>query len=1831
MDIPGYQVEQEIRRGREYSLHRGRQQEDGRAVLLKFPCATASEQASSALARELELLRQLTIPGVIQVLDLVRTSAGTCLVLEDRRLEWLPALIRSGRPGLHAFFAIASRLCAVLGSLHERGIVHANLSPGAVLLRPAADDLEVIDFEMAVRSSAEVRIGACVPTPYMSPEQTGRISRPIDYRADFYSLGATLYEVLTGGPPFRSEDPLEIIHAHLARTPVAPSLHDAGIPEPVSRIVLRLMAKAPEDRYQSARGIAHDLENCRTQWAAGGRIAAFELGRHDVPERFLASQRLYGREQETRHLLRAFDEASEGRAALLLVSGYSGIGKTSLIHELYEPIVRQRGYFIAGKFDQVVRNIPYGALIQAFRGLIWQLLTESEDRLGRWRESLRAALGANGGVLVEVIPEVELVIGRQDPPPPLAPAEAQNRFRYVLQNFVAAIARPDHPLVLFLDDLQWVDGGTLDVLQALLSAEVRHLLVICAYRDNEPGADDLRDWAAGVAGGAARVHHVALGPLAPPDLTAFLCDTFRGTPAELEPVARVIHKKTDGNPFFVIQFLQALEQEQLIGFDRAAGRWVFRVDGIARMAMTENIIDLMSRRIRRLSGDGQAALALAACIGNTFDWPTFSVATRQPLDEAAAGLSEAMQAGLVHMTGSAAGGPARGPTYAFLHDRVQQAAYALIPDDQKKPVHLDVGRLLLAQHAGNVPEDRLFEIANHLNLGGGLVADAVERVSVARLNLAAGRKAKTSAAYQAAAAYLEAGIALLDDRHWLSEYALMFELHLEAAECQYLSGAFEQAERYFASLQRRAAAPRDLAQVQCRRIVLYENQSRWAEAVARGREALALFGLILPEAEEEKQAALEREIAATERVLDGRPIDALIDLPVMTDPDTRMVMQILTSLWAPAYISGDQRLARLLSASMVRLSLIHGNTEDSAYGYVTHAITIGPIRKDYRSAYAWGQLALSVNERFADTKRRAKIHQQFHAHVCLWCRPYAACIPHAREARRIGIEHGDFTYAGYGAMTESWPALLIARSLDQFVRDYTPTLALLERLQMPDFLAAHRVVLNWARALQGLTAGPRSLADETFDEQAFIARYDGRNAFFLTFLHAARLHLGVLLEEFDEALEAARRAREGALEGTIWPVLIDFWGGLAMAGLYDRAPAETRRAYRRQLGDTRQALEDLAGHCAENFRCPWLVLSAEIARIDGDLPGATRLADEALAWARQTANIQQEALASELSARVWVARDRPSLAAAPAANAQRCYLTWGASVKAAHLGRRYASLAAGRPEPSSPAEIPAAAPAIPETSTLDMATVIKLGHTIAVHMETGSLLEQLMKLALENAGANRGAFLLDQEGRLVVAATAADPDHVEVSASVALDDATDLAQSVVRYVHRTRQDVVVAATRPDERFAGDPYIRAGAVKSLLCVPVGRPDRPGGVLYLENTLTPHAFSPKRTEMMRVLAAQTAISLENARLYERMKDEVARRTAAEGALRAALQELRSLQERLEAENVYLQEEIQTQHNFNDIVGNSPALLDALHKVERVAPTESTVLIVGETGSGKELFARAVHSRSRRSERPLVKVNCGAIAPGLVESELFGHVKGAFTGAIDKRVGRFEVANGGTIFLDEIGELPLDAQVKLLRVLQEQEFEPVGSSRTIKVSVRVIAATNRDLERAVAEGRFRADLLYRLNVFPIQVPPLRQRGTDVELLAGFFINGLARKLGKPLQGFSVRSMQRMVEYAWPGNVRELQNVVERAAILARGPVVDVDDVLAGAGSADQQAAVILPTRVTLDEAQRAHILKVLGMTGGVVDGARGAAALLGLHANTLRSRMKKLGISAAPRRTS
>jgi predicted ATPase len=2011
MMLPGYEVCQELSCDDSFYLCRGRCQEDGSAVLLKMPRHTpASPLEVRRLEHEYAILQGLSLSGVLGVTAFLHSEQGCGLVLDDCGGMPLPAWLAARRLDLDTFFALALQVVTTLAEVHRHEIIHQSLTPWSLLVHPTSGEVRLTDFSRAARTRGEPQVALPLSLPsgalaYLSPEQTGRMNRGVDYRADFYALGVIFYELLTGSLPFQAEDALELIHCHLAKLPLPPSKTMATVPEPLSQIVMRLLAKTAEERYQSARGLQADLERCAHQWARHRTIAAFPLGQQDRSDRFVVPQRLYGREPQLDVLLRAFEQTCQGRSAGMLVAGYAGMGKTTLIQELYKPLVRQRGYFIAGKCDQLARDIPYRALIQAFQQLVQRLLAEGEERLHVWRTRLALALGANGGVLAEVVPEIALILGPQPPVSPLGFTEAQNRFVMVLQNFLSVLATPEHPLVVFLDDLQWADTATLQLLPPLLTnPDLRSVLIIGAYRDQEVNADHaLRKAQAALAEAGAQLYHLTVPPLELADLTHLVRDTLHGDLAEARPLAALLQRKTDGNPFFVIQFLKTLQQHGCFTFDAERRCWTYDIDVIATAPITDNVVELMSHKLQQLPPRTQRTVPLAACVGHCCDLHTLAIISEQTPEATAADLQPAIDAGLLLLTGDTAAGSAA--TFTFLHDRVQQAAYAQIADEHKQSVHLQVGRLLLVQWDRAGAPEQVFDIVRHLNIASTRITDPAERLDLARLNLLAGQRAKSSTAYAAALGYFQTGVALLHNVPWEAHYPLLFALHCEAAQCEYLCGDFDRAERAFDWLLGQARSRLDQATIFTLKILQYEHTSRYTDAIRTGRDGLALFGITFPDLPEERQAALDAELAAIEALQGSRSIEALIALPTMQDAEMRTVMGLLSTLHTSCFLSGDKPLTLLNIATMVRLSLTHGNIEESAYAYVLYAaMLLGPLKEDYRAAYAFGLLALRLTERLYNPAVRAKVCMMFAWAVSLWRMPLEASVPYTQEAFRLGHDSGLFVDASWALFNDIWFALLTSRDLASFHTTCAAHVEYSERIKMRHIADAKRVLLQWGRALQGLTEHPHSFTDATFDEAAYCRTYQGQRLFEM-FHIVAKLAVLYTFEAYQEAREAAQQAAaiiRNDFSGTIWDALRTFYQALTLAAVAAESPLAARQETGRQLEVLSQRLQRWAGNSPQNFQAQHLIVAAEIARVHGHSADAMACYEAAITAATTHERQHERALAHELYARFWRARGQQQVAAVFMTEARVAYAQWGAMAKVKELERRYPDLLRAQ----APAVAPWQTDAVP--APLDITTVMKAARAITSALVLEDFLRELVRIAIENAGAQRGVFLQTRDRQLIIAAEGSvEAVTVTLVGAPPVMSGASLPLTVLSYVRQTGESVVVGDARTDERFASDPYIIATQTRALLCVPMVHHGTLSGLLYLEHQLASDAFTADRSAIMHILVAQAAISLENAKLYEAMKAEMVERQRAEEMLRAvtagtasvtgedffallvrhlaaalevryafvaqclddskaraqtlafwqgdrlgtnfaydvadtpclhvlagtachyaanvrtlfphdpdlsdlgaesyvgfpilnaaaqvighlavlddkpmpedargmavlqifaaragaelerlqaeaqlrhALAQVETLKNRLQVENVYLQEEIRQEHNFEEMVGSSPALLAMLQTVETVAPTDATVLLYGETGTGKELIARALHNRSARKDRPLVKVNCGAIAAGLVESELFGHMKGAFTGALERRLGRFELAHGGTIFLDEVGELPLETQVKLLRVLQEQEFEPVGSSRTVRVDVRIIAATNRNLEEAVHAGRFRADLFYRLHVFPIEVPPLRARRSDIPQLVMFFLGRFSKKLGKTIEVVPQGVLDLLTSYDWPGNIRELQNLLERAVLLSQGPVLRLDRTLLPAAAAEASISVstgedeapppppqedgprpvsVSPGRwaardetLTLEAVEKRHILAVLTQTGGVIEGPKGAATRLKLHPNTLRSRMKKLGI--------
>jgi PAS domain S-box-containing protein len=1888
------------------------------------------------LERELALGAELDSTWAVRPLGLVQYQGRAALILEDQPGEPLDRLLdkpplghalgaeRSVEPAMELglFLRLAVGLAAVLGEVHRRGLIHKDVKPAHVLFNTATGQVWLTGFGIASRLPRERQ----APDPpeiiagtlaYMAPEQTGRMNRSIDARSDLYALGVTLYQMLTGSLPFTAAEPIEWVHCHIARQPMAPADRVANIPAPVSSMIMKLLAKTGEERYQTAAGLEHDLRRCLTQWEAERRIDAFPLGEADTPDRLLIPEKLYGRAREVETLLAAFDRVVQGGGPeLVLVSGHSGIGKSSVVNELHKVLVPPRALFGAGKFDQYKRDIPYSTLAQAFQGLIRPLLATSEAELGRWRNALRDALGPNGQLMVDLAPDLKAIVGEQPAVPELPPQDAQRRFQLVFRRFLGVLARPEHPLALFLDDLQWLDAATLDLLQDLMTQEdVRHVLLIGAYRDNEvtpahPLA--LRLEAIRSAGGA-RVQQITLSPLGGEDVCRLIEDSLHCDAARAAPLAHLVREKTAGSPFFAKQFLSALVEEGLVTFHHAEAVWRWELSRIHAKGYTDNVIDLMVGKLHRLPTETQTALRHLACLGDSADVAVLAVAYEDSKEALDRDLQHALQTGLVV--------PSEG-AYRFLHDRVQEAVYSQIPEPERLETHLRIGTLLAAQTSAGKQEEMIFEIVSQLNRGAALMTSRDERERLAQFNLIAGRRAKASTAYVSALKYLVAGTALLGDDGWERRPDLIFALEFHRAECEFLTAELAAAETRLSMLSSRAANTVDQATVACLRIDLYTTINRSDRAVDVCLTYLRRLGIEWTPHPTEDEA--KREYARMWSRLGQREIEELMDLPLMSNPEPVATLDVLTKALDPALFT-DANLFCLFICRMVNLSLEHGNTDASCYAYVHVGTIAGPRFGNYKAGFRFGQLGYDLVERRGLDRFGPRTHSCFGVYIVPWTQHLRAGHALIRRALDAASAVGDLTYVAYARHDLIGSLLATGEPLVDVQREAEQGLAFAQRACFGYAVDVIMAQLALIRTLRGLTETFGCFNGAGFDELQVERRLSNEPGLAIVecWYWIRKLQARFLAGDYASAVDASLNAQR-----LLWtsPSFFEtaeahFYGALSHAASCDVAlPTEHGPHLQALDAHYRQLAEWAEKCCPDNFENRALLVGAEIARLEARELDAERLYEAAIRSARENEFVHNEALANELAARFYAARGFPTIAEAYLRNARYGYLRWGADGKVRQLDRLHPHLVT-----DEAAALPAGTIGTP-LEQLDLATVIRVSRAVSAEMVLEKLLDTLMRAAIEHAGAERAVLLVSRETEPRILAEA--ETNIDTVVVRLLDlPATEsmVPETILRYVLHTNESVLLDDAAAPNPFSTDPYIGRRHARSVLCLPLMNQAKLIGVLYLENNLAPHVFVPARTAVLKLLASQAAISLENSRLYRDLAEREAKvrrlsdaniigicmwnlegrilqandaflgmvghdrddlaagrvrwtdltppewherdeRAMAEVNATASIQpyekelfrkdgrrvpalvgaalfqeggsegvafvldlteqkraegEIRALKDQLYKENLVLRDEVDRTSMFEEIVGTSPALQPVLARVAKVAPTDSTVLITGETGTGKELVARAIHRRSPRGSRAFVSVNCAAVPRELIASELFGHEKGAFTGATQRRLGRFELAHGGTIFLDEVGDLPMETQVALLRVLQEREFERVGGSAPVRVDVRVIAATNRDLQAAIEAGTFRSDLFYRLNVFPIAVPALRERADDIPLLVEYFIDRYARKAGKAIRRVNVRTLDRLAAYPWPGNVRELQNVIERSVIVSDTDEFRVDETWL---SGRPTIAGPLALSGSLAAHEKAIIEDALRASGGRVFGPSGAAVRLGIPRSTLESKIRALRIN-------
>lgn len=1518
LQLPGYEVGPVLYRSGVRVVYRARRLSDGASVAVALAVAVETLDTEypdrhqvATIRRDGTIAQRLAeVEGVRKVYAVLPHGSGNLALIGELFESSLRAhLAQSGGNGLPLaeLLDIALHLVRTLGAVHAHDIVHKALTPEEVLFDPANGAIALAGFGIASeldqeRQAVQMSRRLEGPLPYMSPEQTGRMNRDLDYRSDYYSLGVLLFELLTGKRPFQADNLLEWVHSHISRLPPAPHEISPTVPEAVSAIVLKLLAKSPEARYQSADGLMHDLAHCADRLAAGREIEPFELGKKDVIQKFLVPQGMYGREQELQELLGLFEAVVTGRTEFCLVHGYSGVGKSALVNEIDRPLVRERGFMVQGKFDQFQHDEAYTAFATTFRGLVQQVLAEPEERLAEWRQRLLDALAPNARLAVDLVPELELIIGAQPEVVKLPPAKARNRLHIVLTAFLGVFAREGHPVVLFLDDLQWSDAPSLELLRSLVtSRELSHLLLIGAYRSNEVGAghplrlmlDDLQT--------RKTIRQLPLGPLDRDSVAHMVADALCRDSNEIRPLSDMLYDKAQGNPFFTNELMRQLNKEGAIALDPLSGRWNWDLDAARWSGMSSDVVEFMVDNLRRLQPTIQRILQLAACIGGTFDLHTLAAIYEQPIAETAAALLPALKQHTVlplhsdyRLVGESAEPLEFNPTYRFQHDRVQQAAYALIDVQQLREVHLSVGRLML-QHAGDrVPDERLIDIVGHLNEGRTLIESADERLQLAELNLRAGGRAKHASAYETALKYLRVAAELLPDDPWEQTPVLMWKLVAETQQCTYLTGRTEEAERWIEVLLEHAQTDLECSNVLATRTRQYATLGRMEDSILSAIQGLALLGVEFTDRPGDAEIAEERR--RVEENLGERRIEDLVDAPLVEDAATLTAMRLLMEIFAAAFLSGSGKLFPYLVLKAVNLSLRHGNCPESAFAYAAYGMLLCGELDEPAVGYQYGKVGLAINERLDDITLRARVIYVYAMFVHHWSNHWSSLTPWFRKGIEAGYQSGDLLYLAYSAQDcVIWDPTL---DLETAHRQHAENLEIVRECAYQDSLDSGTLFLQLQRNLLGLTDLPCSLNDGNFDEEQCLAGMRQRQ--FMTGIanyHIYKAEICLLYGKYDQALEHVR-AQDGLIKSAMsLPQLVRFYivAFLTLATHYPDMTADEQVATRKRLESDLARMTRWADNCEANFRHLQYLMEAELQRLDGCNVAALDRYDAAIDAARESGFLRDEATAFERAARHLLAIGRKRSSEGYLRGAHRVYDRWGAQRKVTLLEQEFPvlhELTAAVHDSASRGEI----------GDLDIASVMKASREISGEIVLDRLLKTTMGILLENAGGQWGCLVVRREGRLVIEAAklpagglSSDslPDHSLVPASDG--GRIPLPVTLISQVLYSGEAVVLHDASSEGQFVQDPYVLKAQPTSVFCVPIQR-ERFEGVLYMENNLASGVFTGERVEVIRLLVAQASVAIENAHLYEQVQeysrtlaDKVAERTARLEQLNQELQGL------------------------------------------------------------------------------------------------------------------------------------------------------------------------------------------------------------------------------------------------------------------------------------------------------------------------------------------------------
>ncbi len=1565
VDIPGYKVTEKVYSGSKTLVFRGISTKEQTPVIIKvmrnkYP----SFSEVSRFRYQYTITKNLHIPGIIQSYSLENYRNAYALVMEDyggvslheEMDRWENSNTRNKPDFLNLFFHIAIQIATTLDQIHRHQIIHKDIKPANLLINPTTTEVKLTDFSIASLLPKEI---ATQNNPnqlegtlaYISPEQTGRMNRAIDYRSDFYSLGVTFFEILSGSLPFNLADPIELVHAHIAKQPPPLSHLNPKIPLVLEGIVSKLMAKNAEERYQSALGLKHDLEKCLKLWNKNRNIDTFQLGSEDISQHFVIPEKLYGREAEVKRLLNTFDRVSLGKTEITFIAGFSGVGKTAVVNEVHKPIVQKRGYFIKGKFDQLQRDIPFAGFIQAFEDLIEQILSETDEEIKQWKDKILTALGEQAQVIIDLVPGLEQIIGTQSPVAELSGSAVQNRLNLLFQRFINVFARDTHPLVIFLDDLQWADVTSLQLIKFVMSESkeyenkpkislanifeenknqkenIKSLLLIGAYRDNEVSiTHPLYLLNQELLNLEYKIDTIELNPLNQKDLNSLVSDTLRCKKDDAIPLSQMVFSKTKGNAFFIHQFLKHLYKDEVIKFDFEKYNWQCNIAEVRELALTDDVVEFTALQIKRLPKYTQDVLQLAACIGNEFDLRTLAIINQKSEIDTASEFWPALKEGIVFsnnedykldqdsqylsnfddstinqgITSSKGNNDLkqrkrRFASYKFLHDRVQQAAYSLISEDQKKSVHLQLGNLLLENIPEGEREENIFVLVNQFNKAVELIHGTSERYSLAKMNLIAGRRALSSTAYTTADKYLTTGINLLESNIWEIDYNLSLSLYETIAEVKYLSGDFEQTELFADIVLLNAKTLLDKVKIYQVQIELYKSCNQGKKAISIGIELLKLFGVDFPE--NPTPSNIGMALQETQVALVERQIQDLFNLPTMTDPEKLAVMNILSKLLPITYIC-NPLLFTLIALQQINISLKHGNCGASAVAYETYAVILVSLKEDIESSYRFGQLALKLLGKFNASELKCVVIFAVNCFTKHWKEHLKESLNSLLNAYSIALEVGDLEQAAYSLCFYLEHSFWLGKELSELETKINNYHQRIGQIKQEIVHTLNSITWQVASNLIKYNEHPYSLNGEACDEKIILSNLqEGNNRRGICYFYIQKLVLCYLFEEYSQAYQNAILAKDylDAVPGNFIESIFYFYSSLAMLAVYPETTESKQNEILEKVAHNQEKMKKWSYHAPMNFLHKWYLLEAERNRIIGNYLGAMDAYDRAIIKAKENEYVNEEALANELAARFYLEWDKYNIARTYLTDAYYAYMRWGAKAKVEHLQERYPqfitpifqeytlsqySIINTHSDTSVSSSERNTHQTLVGTGTstsdyIDLVSVIKASQALSGKIERKQLLSTLLKIVMENAGASKCVLVLNtsEETELkvevVCSSSTLSTDTLEFS-SVPLESSSEVPISLINYIKRTQEILVINDVNSEPSTAKDKYIFKQQPKSILCLPMLNQGKLVGILYLENILMTDVFSHERIEILKVITTQAAISLENSILYSSLKE-------------------------------------------------------------------------------------------------------------------------------------------------------------------------------------------------------------------------------------------------------------------------------------------------------------------------------------------------------------------------